>query len=46
MNYIGASKLEKIQKNKGLVPVSHKNIIYPTFGKEQTAKGGVVYGVS
>ena len=30
-------------KNKGLVPVSHKNIIFPAFGKEQTAKGGVLY---
>ena len=30
-------------KNKGLVPVSHKNIIFPAFGKEQTAKGGVWY---
>ena len=31
-------------KNKGLVPVSHKNIINPAVGKEQTAKGGVLYG--
>ena len=30
-------------KNKGLVPVSHKNIINPAVGKEQTAKGGVLY---
>jgi hypothetical protein len=30
-------------KHKGLVPVSHKNIIYPAVGKEQTAKGGVLY---
>ena len=34
----------KALKNKGLVPVSHKNIINPAVGKEQTAKGGVLYG--
>ena len=32
-----------IIKHQGLVPVSHKNIINPTFCKEQTAKGGVLY---
>ena len=26
------------RKNKGLVPVSHKNIMNPAVGKEQTAK--------
>ena len=31
----------KLAKHQGLVPVSHKNIIYPAVGKEQTAKGGV-----
>ena len=29
-------------KHQGLIPVSHKNIIYPAFGKEQTAKAAVV----
>lgn len=28
------------KKHQELVPVSHKNIIYPAVGKEQTAKGG------
>ena len=34
----------QLKKHQGLVPVSHKNIIYRAVGKEQTAKGGVLYG--
>ena len=44
-NYIKTTELTKLTvKHQGLVPVSHKNIIYPAVGKKQTAKGGVLYG--